>query len=118
RRPVLPQAAPVRLHGAAGGALAMLPLVSPGVTAVLYGVTLGAAASGAKAVGAVAFPHYYGTGVIGSLRGLPQAVAAASTAVAPLLLSLGRDLADSYLPAVLALAVLPAPGPPAPHRRP
>lgn len=100
------------------GALAMLPLVSPGVTAVLYGVTLGAAASGAKAVGAVAFPHYYGTGVIGSLRGLPQAVAAASTAVAPLLLSLGRDLADSYLPAVLALAVLPAPGPPAPHRRP
>src|SRR5690606_3106362 len=90
------------------GVLAMLPMVWPGVAAVLYGVTLGAAASGAKAVGAVAFPHYYGTGVIGSLRGLPQAVAAASTAVAQLLLSLGRDLADSYLPALLALAGLPA----------
>ncbi|UOE21986.1 MFS transporter [Thermobifida halotolerans] len=90
------------------GALAMLPLVSPGVTAVLYGVSLGAAASGARSVEAVAFPHYYGTGVIGSLRGLTQSVAVASTAVAPLLLSFGRDLADSYLPAVLALAVLPA----------
>ncbi|WP_184585346.1 MFS transporter [Lipingzhangella halophila] len=90
------------------GALGMLPFVSPGVTAVVYGASLGAAAAGARAVEAAAFPYYYGTATLGSLRGLTQSVAVASTAVAPLLLSLGHDIAGSYQGPVLALAVLPA----------
>lgn len=90
------------------GALGMLPFVSPGVTAITYGAALGAAAAGARAVEAAAFPYYYGTATLGSLRGLTQSVSVASTAVAPLLLSLGRDIAGSYQGPVLALMVLPA----------
>nr|WP_131102128.1 MFS transporter [Streptomonospora litoralis] len=88
--------------------LCMLPFVGPGATAVAYGMTLGAAAAGARSVEAAAFPYYYGTASLGTLRGFTQSVAVSSTAVAPLLLSLGHDVADSYLPAVYALAVLPA----------
>lgn len=88
--------------------LAMLPLVSPGVTALLYGMSLGAAGAGARSVEAVAFPHYYGTASLGALRGLTQSIAVASTAVGPLLLSVGHDFLGSYRPAVLLLAVLPA----------
>ncbi|MUL42582.1 MFS transporter [Streptomonospora sp. PA3] len=89
-------------------ALCMLPIVGPGPTAVVYGMALGAGASGARSVEAAAFPYYYGTASLGTLRGLTQSVAVSSTAVAPLLLSLGHDLADSYVPAAFALAVLPA----------
>ncbi|RNL85860.1 MFS transporter [Halostreptopolyspora alba] len=90
------------------GALGMLPFVSPGVTAVTYGAALGAAAAGARAVEAAAFPYYYGTATLGSLRGLTQSVSVASTAVAPLLLSLGHDIVGSYQGPVLALMALPA----------
>ncbi|TQN33263.1 cyanate permease [Haloactinospora alba] len=85
--------------------LAMLPLVSPGVTALAYGASLGAAASAARAVEAAAFPYYYGTNSLGTLRGLTQSVAVGSTAVGPLLLSAGYDLAGSYVPVVLVMAV-------------
>ncbi|WP_238580715.1 MFS transporter [Streptomonospora alba] len=88
-------------------ALCMLPIVAPGVTAIVYGMALGAGAAGARSVEAAAFPYYYGTASLGTLRGLTQSVAVSSTAVAPLLLSLGHELAGSYLPPVLALAVLP-----------
>ncbi|NYE45340.1 MFS family permease [Spinactinospora alkalitolerans] len=88
--------------------LVLLPLVSPGVTAMAYGATLGAAAAGARGVEAAAFPYYYGTASLGTLRGLTQSIAVASTAVGPLLLSLGHDLTGSYEPVVVLLAALPA----------
>lgn len=88
--------------------LALLPFVSPGVSAMAYGATLGAAAAGARAVEAAAFPYYYGTATLGTLRGLTQSIAVASTAVGPLLLSMGHDATGSYQPVVLALALLPA----------
>lgn len=88
--------------------LALLPLVGPGWTAMAYGASLGAAAAGARAVEAAAFPFYYGTASLGSLRGLTQSIAVGSTAVGPLLLSAGHDAFGSYAPVVLMLAVLPA----------
>ncbi|WP_017542000.1 MFS transporter [Nocardiopsis halophila] len=88
--------------------LALLPLVGPGWTAMAYGASLGAAAAGARAVEAAAFPFYYGTASLGTLRGLTQSIAVGSTAVGPLLLSAGRDAFGSYAPVVLMLAVLPA----------
>lgn len=88
--------------------LVMLPLVSPGVAAFTYGAALGAATAGARAIEAAAFPHYYGTKTLGTLRGLTQSIAVASSATAPLLLSLGRDVLGSYAAAVMLLAILPA----------
>ncbi|OKI23871.1 MFS-type transporter [Nocardiopsis sp. TSRI0078] len=87
-------------------ALALLPLVSPGPGAVLYGMALGAAASGARAVENAALPFYFGTAILGSLRGVTQSVAVASTAVGPILLSLAHGWAGSYRPGVLGLALL------------
>lgn len=88
--------------------LAMLPLVSPGITAFAYGAALGMSMAGARGIEGAAFPYYYGTKSLGSLRGLAQSIAVGSTAVAPLLLSLGHDAFGSYRPAVLLLAILPA----------
>ncbi|WP_159944817.1 MULTISPECIES: MFS transporter [unclassified Nocardiopsis] len=87
-------------------ALALLPLVAPGLGALLYGMALGAAASGARAVENAALPFYFGTANLGSLRGLTQAVAVASTAVGPILLSLAHGWAGSYRPGVLGLALI------------
>ncbi|WP_150238056.1 MFS transporter [Nocardiopsis quinghaiensis] len=87
-------------------ALTLLPLVSPGLGAVLYGVALGAAASGARAVENAALPFYFGTANLGSLRGVTQSVAVASTAVGPILLSLAHGWAGSYRPGILGLALL------------
>ncbi|WP_170293599.1 MULTISPECIES: MFS transporter [Nocardiopsis] len=87
-------------------ALTLLPLVSPGLAAVLYGMALGAAASGARAVENAALPFYFGTANLGSLRGVTQSVAVASTAVGPILLSLAHEWAGSYRPGVLGLALL------------
>ncbi|WP_223839891.1 MFS transporter [Nocardiopsis deserti] len=87
-------------------ALVTLPLVSPGLGALLYGAALGAAASGARAVESAALPFYFGTASLGTLRGLTQSVAVASTAVGPILLSLAHGWAGSYRPGIMGLAVL------------
>lgn len=87
-------------------ALVTLPLVAPGWGALLYGAALGAAASGARAVESAALPFYFGTASLGTLRGLTQSVAVASTAVGPILLSLAHGWAGSYRPGVMGLALL------------
>ncbi|MDS1270298.1 MFS transporter [Lipingzhangella sp. LS1_29] len=94
--------------GAHAVTLALLPVVSPGVSALAFGAALGAAGAAARAVEAAAFPYYYGTEILGTLRGMSQSLAVASTAVAPLILSLGHDIVGAYAPVVLGLAVLPA----------
>ncbi|WP_040685140.1 MFS transporter [Nocardiopsis halotolerans] len=87
-------------------AMHALALVSPGLGALLYGAALGAAASGARAVESAALPFYFGTASLGTLRGLTQSVAVASTAVGPILLSLAHGWAGSYRPGVMGLALL------------
>ncbi|MBB6118578.1 MFS transporter [Nocardiopsis algeriensis] len=87
-------------------ALLLLPLVEPGIGALLYGTALGSAASGARAVESAALPFYFGTAHLGTLRGLTQSVVVASTAVGPILLSLAHGWAGSYRPGVLGLAAL------------
>ncbi|GHD36980.1 hypothetical protein GCM10007147_44700 [Nocardiopsis kunsanensis] len=81
-------------------------MVSPGLGALLYGAVLGVAASGARAVESAALPFYFGTAGLGTLRGLTQSVAVASTAVGPILLSLARGWSGSYLPGVMGLSML------------
>lgn len=91
------------LHAAA---LLVLPLVGPGPSALAYGIALGSAASGARAVESAALPYYFGTANLGSLRGLTQSIVVASTAVGPILLSLAYQWAGSYRPGLMGLALL------------
>lgn len=90
------------------GALVLLPTVSPGLSAVVYGLVLGAAMGSLRGIEAAAYVRYYGTTHIGAIRGVATAISLASTAVGPLLLSIGHDMAGGYRLPVLAFAVLPA----------
>jgi MFS family permease len=90
-------------------AVAMLavPAVSPGLTAALYGMAVGAAGSSVRALEAAAFPKLFGVSHLGSIRGVVTGISVASTAFGPLALSLGRDLTGSYVQVLQVLLVVP-----------
>ena len=89
------------------GALWLLPVVAPGWTAIAYGLVLGAAGGSLRGIEAAAYVRYYGAANIGVIRGVATSVNLASTAVGPLLLSLGHDLTGNYTGPVLVLSVIP-----------
>jgi MFS family permease len=110
-----------------GAAMVAVPFVSPGVTAALYGMTLGAAGSSVRALEAASFPKLFGIPNLGAIRGVVTSINVASTAFGPLALSLGRDLTGSYVQVLLVLLLLPlgvgifgllAPAPQPPVRQP
>jgi len=81
--------------------------VTPGFTAVLYGIALGACGNGIRTLEAVAFPRCFGLRHLGSIRGVVHAVGVGASAFGPLLVALGRDHATSYRPILFALTALP-----------
>ncbi|OZE24548.1 MFS transporter [Rhodococcus sp. 05-2255-1e] len=89
-------------------ALVSIPLVAPGVMAIVYELILGCAAGSMRAIEAAAYAHYFGTAHIGGIRGVSTMIAVGSTAFGPLALSVGHDVAGSYTPVVLPFAVIPA----------
>jgi MFS family permease len=88
-------------------AMVMVPFVSPGLIAVVYGMVLGAAGSAARALEAASFPKLYGLRHVGAIRGAVTSISVASTAFGPLALSLGRDLTGSYVQVLLVLLAFP-----------
>ena len=90
------------------GALLMLPLVSPGASAVLYGLVLGAASGSLRGLEAASYVRYYGTEHIGSIRGVATSISLASTALGPLALSLGFDLTGGFVGPAMVFAAIPA----------
>lgn len=93
---------------AMAGALALAGYLTPGWQAVLYGGLLGVAGNTFRTVEAAALPRYFGTARIGAVRGLVHAVTVGGSAIGPVLLALGHDIAHTYRPLLLALIVLPA----------
>ena len=89
------------------GALLMLPLVSSGWAAILYGLVLGAAGGSLRGMEAAAYVRYFGTTHIGSIRGVAMSISLASTALGPLALSLGLDLTGGFTVPTQVLAVIP-----------
>lgn len=88
-------------------AMLAVPLVSPGVVAVLYGMAVGAAGASARTLEAASFPQLFGIPHLGAIRGVVTSISVASSALGPLALSLGRDLTGSYVQVLLVLLVLP-----------
>lgn len=84
------------------------PLLAPGLSAITFGLLLGAAGNGVRTLEASIVPDYFGTAHIGALRGIVHAATVASTAFGPVLLALGHDLAGSYTPALMLSAAVPA----------
>lgn len=88
-------------------ALCFLPFVAGVLTAMLYGLALGAAAGALRAVEPIALAHYFGTESIGGIRGIITAINVGSTALGPILFSIGRDLTGNYTVPSIAFAALP-----------
>jgi len=88
-------------------ALLMLPWVTPGVIAIVYGLVLGAAGGGLRGMEAASYVRYYGTTHIGAIRGVAMSISLAATAVGPIALSLGADLTGGFVVPAAVLAVLP-----------
>lgn len=94
--------------GALALSLAWATWVTPGMSAVLFGLLLGAAAGSIRAVEAATFPRYYGTRHIGSIRGFVTALGVGATAFGPLLFAWAFDTWGSYSTILVASAALPA----------
>ncbi len=88
-------------------AMVMVPLVSPGLLAITYGMLVGAAGAATRALEAASFPKLFGLAHVGSIRGVITAISVASTAFGPLALSVGRDLTGSYVQVLLVLLIFP-----------
>ena len=88
-------------------ALVSIPFVEPGILSIGYGFVLGCAAGSIRAVEAAAYAHYFGTAHIGGIRGVATMINVGSTAFGPVALSIGHDIAGSYVPVVVGLALVP-----------
>jgi len=88
-------------------ALVMLPVVTPGWTAIGYGLVLGAASGSLRGMEAASYVRYYGTRHIGTIRGVAMSINLASTALGPFALALGHDLTGTFTVPALALAAIP-----------
>lgn len=82
-------------------------VVTPGLSAVGFGLAIGSAGASIRAFEAAAMPRFFGTAHVGALRGFVAAVSVGSTAFGPLAFALGRDAAGGYAPVLLASAGLP-----------
>lgn len=89
-------------------AIVVLPHVSPGWSAALYGAAVGASGGSARALEAAAFPRFFGTLHLGSIRGVVMASSVAGTAFGPILLALGHAASGSYVPVLRWSLLLPA----------
>ncbi len=89
-------------------ALAWLTTVSPGWSAIAFGMAIGAAGSSIRIAEAAAIPAYFGVLHLGSIRGFVASISVGSTALGPLLFSVGRELTGSFDDVILVSLILPA----------
>lgn len=97
-----------------GGAMACLAAAmvlaqtaTPGLSAVAFGVAVGASGGSIRAFETAVMPRFYGVGSIGAIRGLLFALNVGATAFGPLALAVGYDVAGSYAPILSLLVPIP-----------
>ncbi len=97
--------ASMSLHVAA---LAWLTVVTPGWSAIAFGMAIGAAGSSIRIAEAAAIPAYFGVLHLGSIRGFVASISVGSTALGPLLFSVGKEITGSFNEVITASLILPA----------
>lgn len=90
-----------------GAAMVLAQTATPGVSAVAFGVAVGAASGSIRAFETAAMPRFYGVGSIGAIRGLLFAMNVGATAFGPLVLAGGYDATGSYAPTLSLLLPIP-----------
>lgn len=96
--------ASMSLHVAA---LGWLTVVSPGFSAIAFGLAIGAAGSSIRIAETAAIPAYFGVLHLGSIRGFVASISVGSTAIGPLLFSVGREATGSFDGIIILTLVLP-----------
>ncbi|HSO70902.1 MAG TPA: MFS transporter [Arachnia sp.] len=94
--------------GLTGAALAMVPVIGPGWSAITYGLILGAAGGALRGMEAATFARYFGVANIGAIRGVATSIGLAASALGPIALSVGVDRTGTFTTPALMLAVIPA----------
>ncbi|MEX2290511.1 MAG: MFS transporter [Mycobacteriales bacterium] len=87
--------------------LAWGTVVTPGLSAIGFGLTIGAAGGSVRTLEAATVPRVFGTAHLGAIRGLITAFSIGSTAFGPVLFAVVQETAGSYRPVLAASAVLP-----------
>ena len=88
-------------------AMLAVPLITPGLLAIVYGVLLGSSGATVRTLEAAATPKLYGLRELGSIRGVYRFIGVAASAIGPVVLALGRDLTGSFEATVTLLLVMP-----------
>lgn len=86
--------------------MVLATVVSPGPIAYLYGFVFGVGMGQIRAISSATYPRWFGTGHIAAIIGIAASIMVGSSAVGPLLLSLGNDAFGSYSPVILLCAAV------------
>ena len=86
----------------------MATVAEPGTLAVLYGLSTGVAIGSVQALVSALYPKWYGVDHIGAIKGVALSIGVGASALGPLLLSVGNDVAGSYGPVIVASAAVTA----------
>jgi len=89
------------------GGLSWAVFVTPGWSAVGFGVCIGASGASIRALEAAAIPRYFGTAHLGAIRGFVASVSVGSTAFGPVLFAAAHGASGGYGTVLLASATLP-----------
>lgn len=93
---ISPRAVLVTSMGMLAGGLVLGTQVSPGLTAIAFGMLIGGSGGAMRVVEATELPRYFGTLHIGAIRGVVTGTAIAGTALGPLLFALGLGVTGDY----------------------
>lgn len=86
--------------------MVLATVVSPGPISYLYGFVFGVGMGQIRAISSATYPRWFGTAHIASILGIAASIMVGSSAVGPLLLSLGNDAFGSYAPVLLLSAAV------------
>lgn len=87
--------------------LAWGTVVTPGMSAIGFGLTIGAAGGSVRTLEAATVPRVFGTAHLGSIRGLVAAFSVGSTAFGPVVFAVVQEATGSYRPVLAVSATLP-----------
>jgi MFS family permease len=92
---------------AMAASLALVSFVSPGWMALVYGLVFGSAGGMLRGMEAASFARYYGVAAIGAIRGISGSVTLGASALGPIMLAVGADLAGGFALPTLIFAAIP-----------